>query len=173
MRVSTDGRDVVTPISVTEWLLHYYGQHSQLLHSAPYHPLPLPTPCPPLSSVSSPTSYPASHYGAHECLHEAGEVLFIPHGWWHLAVNVTPSVAVTQNVVTEQNLLDVRQFLREEGNAALGEAFERRLSEAHPGLVEQLEKTREEVDRWRRQAEEGTDKVKSRTSSSSWASMIA
>ena len=167
VRVSADGRDVVTPISVCEWLIHYYAHHSKLLSASPYTPLPLPSPPPPLSSLSNPSSYPPSHYSPVECLHQPGEVLFIPNGWWHLAVNLELSLAVTQNLVSRHSLLNTRAFLREEGNAALERAFDQRVREVHPGLVEQLEKARGEVDEWR---SAGGTKAKVR---SLWDSLIA
>ena len=170
IHISPDGRDVITPISVTEWLLHYYAQHTQRLTSPAYTPLPLPHPTPPLSSLSSPITYPPSHYSPIECLHSAGELLFIPHGWWHLAVNLDLSLAVTQNFVSRQNLLSVRRFVREEGNAELAQGLERRMSEVWPGLVEKLEERREEVERVRREAAEMGGKNRARASL--WSAMI-
>ena len=181
VHVSADGRDVITPISVTEWLLHYYPQHTQRLTSPTYTPLPLPHPCPPLSSLSSPTSYPPSHYSPIECVQHPGDLLFIPHGWWHLAVNLDESLAVTQNFVSRQNLLEVRRFVREEGNGELAEGLERRVREVWPGLVEELEETRERVERVRREAVEAAEEAAavaakgraSKVASSLWAALIA
>jgi hypothetical protein len=34
---------------------------------------------------------------AHEALCEAGDVLFVPHLWWHTALNVEFGVALTHN----------------------------------------------------------------------------
>ena len=34
-----------------------------------------------------------------ECVVGAGELIFVPRGWWHLVLNLEPSVAVTQNFV--------------------------------------------------------------------------
>ena len=39
-----------------------------------------------------------------ECVVEAGELLFVPHGWWHCVLNLDDSVALTQNYVSPSNL---------------------------------------------------------------------
>jgi hypothetical protein len=42
-----------------------------------------------------------------ECIQNPGEVIFVPSGWWHAVLNVTDTVAVTQNFVNSQNLPQV------------------------------------------------------------------
>jgi oxalate decarboxylase/phosphoglucose isomerase-like protein (cupin superfamily) len=71
-----------------------------------------------------------------ECVCGPGDVVFIPNGWWHLAVNLSLSVAVTQNFVSRQNVCSVLRFLKQEGNTELEAAFNLRLQQEHPGLVE-------------------------------------
>jgi len=39
-----------------------------------------------------------------ECIQEEGETIFIPSGWWHQVLNLTETIAVTQNVCNQQNL---------------------------------------------------------------------
>merc|ERR1712130_335848 len=47
-----------------------------------------------------------------ECICEAGEILFIPNGWWHCVMNLeTDTIAITQNYVNFQNLPRVLHFL--------------------------------------------------------------
>ena len=48
-----------------------------------------------------------------ECVTSAGELLFVPPGWWHCVMNLELSVALTHNVVTTQNLLAAVDFLRQ------------------------------------------------------------
>ena len=48
-----------------------------------------------------------------ECTVEPGDLLFVPHGWWHCVLNLDDgmSVALTQNYVSRSNLSDVLRFL--------------------------------------------------------------
>ncbi|ORZ29254.1 hypothetical protein BCR44DRAFT_45918 [Catenaria anguillulae PL171] len=41
-----------------------------------------------------------------------GEVMFVPHGWWHTVINLEDSIAFTQNYVSVSNLRAVLEFLR-------------------------------------------------------------
>jgi hypothetical protein len=48
-----------------------------------------------------------------EILQRPGEVVFVPHGYWHMVVNLEESVALTHNYVSTSNLADCLRFLRE------------------------------------------------------------
>lgn len=50
--------------------------------------------------------------GCAEGICEEGEVLHVPSGWWHLVVNLSPSIAITQNFVPEAHLANVLHFLQ-------------------------------------------------------------
>lgn len=47
-----------------------------------------------------------------EVTQEAGDLVFVPSGWWHVVLNVTDTVALTQNFVTENNLKTVLDFCK-------------------------------------------------------------
>eukprot|EP00041_Stephanoeca_diplocostata_P016225 m.318964 g.318964 ORF g.318964 m.318964 type:complete len:614 (+) comp20295_c0_seq2:249-2090(+) len=47
-----------------------------------------------------------------ECTVAPGEIIFIPHGWWHMALNTELTIAVTHNFVSRVNMGDVAHFLR-------------------------------------------------------------
>ncbi|RKP10009.1 hypothetical protein THASP1DRAFT_7923, partial [Thamnocephalis sphaerospora] len=78
-----DESEVTAPVSVMEWFHHYYGAARRMAQ-------------PPL-----------------ECVCRAGEVMFVPRGWWHCVINLEYTVAVTQNYVSRSNLREVLQFVRE------------------------------------------------------------
>lgn len=172
VHVSADGRDVLTPISVSEWLIHYYQQHTQRLSANPTPDPPLPAsysslPLSALQSLPCPSDY--SGYGPVECVCEAGETIYIPNGWWHLAVNETESVAVTQNFVSMQNVLSVVEFLGQEGNTALLDGLMGRLNAVYgTGLLDGMREKRVEMEA--EMARERESKVKK--TSSLWASML-
>lgn len=86
---SPDGAEVVVPVSTGEWLLTFWAFHQE----ARMHPDPSKRP---LEAVLGP-----------------GEVIFVPHGYWHMVVNLDDTVALTHNYVSTSNLADVLRFLRD------------------------------------------------------------
>jgi len=86
---SPDGADVAVPLSTGEWLLSFWPAHME----ARRHPDPKKRPL--------------------EAIVEEGEVIFVPHGYWHMVVNVDDCIAVTHNYVSSANLADVLRFLRD------------------------------------------------------------
>lgn len=47
-----------------------------------------------------------------ECIVNAGEMIFVPRGWWHMAINLETSIAITQNFVSRTTLPHVLAFLQ-------------------------------------------------------------
>jgi hypothetical protein len=79
---SKGGDSVVMPISIGEWLLNYYNQQHVLNRTA------------------------------FECTVEPGDVVFVPHGWWHAVFNLSEvNIAITHNYVSQSNLPTVLRFL--------------------------------------------------------------
>ena len=84
--------------------------------------------------------------GCKEGVCHAGEVLHVPSGWWHLVVNLEPSIAITQNFVPDIHLSKVLDFLKNQPQSVSGFGSDvkdayglllRRMREQHPELLEQ------------------------------------
>ena len=93
----------------------------------------------PFSKPQSPLSRPYSGIALE------GDVVYIPHGWWHCVLNIGEglTVAVTQNFCSPEGLPQVLKFLKEKplaisgtrddaAAAVLGERFRRVLEEKEP-----------------------------------------
>ena len=94
--MSPDGADVAVPISTGEWLLSFWDQHLE----ARKDPNPARRP---LEAVVQP-----------------GEVIFVPHGYWHMVVNLDDCIALTHNYVSTSNLENCLHFLREKKDQISG-----------------------------------------------------
>lgn len=68
---SPDGADAASPVSIIEWFMNFYGATKN------WQKKPI------------------------ECVCKAGEVIFVPCGWWHLVINLEESIAITQNYVSK------------------------------------------------------------------------
>jgi len=77
------------PISVGEWFLSFWSHHVRQR----FHPDKSKRPL--------------------ECIVSPGELIFVPHGWWHLVYNLDEgiSIALTHNYVSSTNLSTVLRFL--------------------------------------------------------------
>lgn len=108
------------------------------------------------SEVTSPLSIAEWLLGFHEqaratpgCLEGVcgeGEVLHVPSGWWHLVVNLSPSIAITQNFVPRAHLPNVLLFLREKPEQVSGfkseihnpyEVFVQKMQEQHSDFLDE------------------------------------
>ena len=89
--------------------------------------------------------------GCQEGVCAAGELLYVPAGWYHLVLNLEEGVALTQNFVPRHRLADVLAFLRDTPDQVTGfdrksvedpyKLFVDRLREKEPvALDEALEK---------------------------------
>eukprot|EP01026_Neomeris_dumetosa_P057999 TRINITY_DN5371_c0_g1_i12.p2 TRINITY_DN5371_c0_g1~~TRINITY_DN5371_c0_g1_i12.p2 ORF type:complete len:278 (-),score=45.48 TRINITY_DN5371_c0_g1_i12:210-1043(-) len=77
-----DGSSVATPVSLIEWFLDFYDQ----IEEEGLTPV--------------------------ECVVNEGDLMFVPRGWWHLALNLNDSICITQNYVSCITLPQVLEFFR-------------------------------------------------------------
>ncbi|KAI9140090.1 hypothetical protein BKA69DRAFT_1029868 [Paraphysoderma sedebokerense] len=84
---SEDGGEVSTPVSLVDWWVNWFLQTKDIVKNLPKDKRPI------------------------WCVCRSSEVVFIPNGWWHTVINLTPSIAITQNFVAESNLQNVLSFL--------------------------------------------------------------
>lgn len=93
---SPNGDHVAMPISLGEWLLNYWEEHIER-----YKDIPSRRPM--------------------ECTVEAGDVVFVPHGWWHMVINLDETnIAVTHNYAGKSNLATVLRFLEKKQDQISG-----------------------------------------------------
>lgn len=76
--------------------------------------------------------------GCREGICNAGEVLHVPSGWWHLVVNLSPSIAITQNFVPKKHLPKVLDFLKNKPEQVSG--FLRELQDPHDLFLASMRK---------------------------------
>ena len=85
-----------------------------------------------------------STLGCMEGICHAGEVLHVPSGWWHLVINLSFSIAITQNFVPRAHLTEVVNFLKNKPEQVSGfkkeiedpyELFMGRMGKHHPEVL--------------------------------------
>ena len=86
---SADADSVALPLTVGEWIFQFWPDHVDRLLHAPPDQRPL------------------------ECTAFPGDVVFVPHGWWHMVINLDDglNIAITHNYVSQSNLSNVLKFL--------------------------------------------------------------
>ena len=73
-----------------------------------------------------------------ELIQEPGEIIFVPSGWWHTVLNVTDTIAVTQNWVDRHNF-SVAWTDIQRGDPEMKDEFFERLRYVRPELFVQYE----------------------------------
>ena len=79
----------------------------------------------------------ASHVKPLICIQEPGETIFVPGGWWHAVLNITDTLAVTQNFMNSVNFDVVWRSLRIE-RKMLAEFFMRTMKKKNPSLYSRI-----------------------------------
>ena len=120
VQVSSDGFAVRQPLTLTDWLdSGFYADLSRM----------------------------RATNGMVEATCRAGEIMFVPRGWWHCVRNTDNAVtiAVTHNYAAESSLSHVRRFLKEKAHCVSGvphhlrttlwSAFDQALQNHRPDLL--------------------------------------
>jgi histone arginine demethylase JMJD6 len=71
------------------------------------------------------------------CIQEPGETIFVPGGWWHAVLNITDTLAITQNYMNAVNFDLVWGSLRIE-RKMLAEFFVRTMKKKSPSLYSRI-----------------------------------
>ncbi|KAI9806823.1 MAG: hypothetical protein M1833_002480 [Piccolia ochrophora] len=89
--------------------------------------------------------------GCKEGICGEGEMLHVPSGWWHLVINLEPTIAITQNFVPAVHLSAVLHFLRDKPQQVSGfnakqvmnphQLFVNELEAKHPDVLKQALRT--------------------------------
>eukprot|EP00494_Astrolonche_serrata_P020763 UN20994 len=45
-----------------------------------------------------------------EVITNAGDIIYVPCGWWHAVLNLEDAIAITQNYVSQSNLYHIWKF---------------------------------------------------------------
>lgn len=110
---SEDGDEVALPLSVGEWLMQYWKDHSRQIRRHQHRSL--------RKTEKGAMEGSSSSLGPMECTVGPGDVIFVPHGWWHMVINLDDrNMAVTHNYVSPSNLGNVLKFFREKQDQISG-----------------------------------------------------
>lgn len=72
-----------------------------------------------------------------ECIQEAGEVIFVPSGWWHMVLNVTDTIAVTQNFMNAANFTQVYADVRKDSKK-MKKRLKKKLKKKRPEVYQRF-----------------------------------
>ncbi|KAG7348844.1 cupin-like domain containing protein [Nitzschia inconspicua] len=87
---SLHGDEVALPLSVGEWIVQYWEEHMEQYRQRPVGSRPM------------------------ECTTFPGDVIFVPHGWWHSVINLDDvNIAITHNYLSPSNLGNALKFFVE------------------------------------------------------------
>eukprot|EP01120_Amphizonella_sp_Union-15-10_P012028 TRINITY_DN526_c0_g1_i2.p1 TRINITY_DN526_c0_g1~~TRINITY_DN526_c0_g1_i2.p1 ORF type:complete len:519 (-),score=115.33 TRINITY_DN526_c0_g1_i2:52-1608(-) len=78
-----------------------------------------------------------------EFVQEAGDMVFIPSGWWHAVLNLTDTVSVTQNFCNSQNLHKVIENLYDPSENSKLNVLQERIKEIRADIYDKIDTQRQ------------------------------
>lgn len=137
--VSQDMADVTMPISTGEWTLSFWAYHLKELENPDIAKRPL------------------------ECITHPGELIFVPHGWWHMVINLDETtIALTHNYMASSNIVDCLDFLKNKSDQITGLRDRYGGGGSTEGLYHEIVRKMEEDDKCSQLLKESLDKLHER-----------
>ncbi|KYQ89272.1 transcription factor jumonji [Tieghemostelium lacteum] len=142
---SNDGLEVTAPSSIIEWFINFYEQPTNESKKTKNKKNLINR----KSNSKKQPEYDLENDTYEnvkplEGILHAGELIFVPSGWWHSVLNLEESIAITHNFVDRYNLLRVIEFLKTKKKKDLYHEFTTKFESKYPGLIQQLEAEQDE-----------------------------
>ena len=134
---SDDGASVTSPISLFEWFRVFYSSLGAMRREAAKASASSSSAAAAAAAAHGRTGAPPAPFVALEATVTAGEVLFVPAGWWHCCLNLEPAIAVTGNYAPVSHARSILAYLRAGDKA--GDLVSGLPDELRPLLAEQFE----------------------------------
>jgi hypothetical protein len=100
VHASRDGSEVMSPMALLEWVLDFYGIA--------------------MAQRKAKRAKPTEAVYPLEGTCHPGEIMFVPRGWWHTAINIGTTVALTQNYAPHCGAWAVWRFLKDKPDQVSG-----------------------------------------------------
>jgi hypothetical protein len=103
---SPDGDSVALPLSVGEWLQQFWPEHRRRMkqYSAKHRSQQKQQNCSDDKDMVQ-QQRPQHFVRPLECTTGPGDIVFVPHGWWHTVINLDEiNIAITHNYVSGGNV---------------------------------------------------------------------
>lgn len=136
---SADQLQITAPFNVCEWFNSYYAEtkvKANKMVNSPDNITKFSTPALEYDPIRDHPKqcHNFSQYKPVEIIQRPGDCVFIPATWYHMVVNLEPSVAITQNQIDHSNFLRCERFLDHIKQPELRQQLLDGVEKKHPGL---------------------------------------